>query len=214
MSAVPEIPPPLIRRRRNPILLAVAGGLLLLGTGLCLGLVAGADAGTFPDWIAATATVAAFSAAAVAAWYAYGALKVEELREDRWLATQRQAQASLIAAWPGELQHHWIGHDEMGGSIVKGYEGVEVKLRNASDVPVTAVRVDATLVVDRRSDSPVRLHLGLREIAKILEPAAEPVTKYLPADSPVDPEIYKPGNSCRLPWPERGPAWFRVRLAH
>ena len=202
MSTVPEIPPEQPTRRRNPIALAALAGVLLFAVGVTAGIVAGAGAGTYPDWVAATATIAAFSAAVVAARYAYGALKVEELREDRWLSTQRQAQASLVAAWPGALHVHYAGVDADGLSVAQGYDGLDVKLRKASDVPVTAVRVDAALVTAAKSDYPIRLDLGNREVAKVLEPADEPVTKRLTADAPIDPASYAPGNVELECWAE------------
>jgi hypothetical protein len=151
------------------------------------------DGGRFPDWLEAVSTLAAVLAAMYAGLYAANAWKLEIERETRWIQQQQREQASLIAGWPGELRRNVIGQDAMGGPQYDGYAGVDINLRNASDVPVTRVRADVTLVIDVKSSAPVRIPFGAREVARLLEPATHPVSMHVDADTPVDPSMYRPG---------------------
>jgi hypothetical protein len=147
----------------------------------------------FPDWLEAVSTLAAVLAAMYAGLYAANAWKLEIERETRWVQQQQREQAGKVAGWPGELRRHVIGQDATGGLHYGGYEGLDIVLRNASDVPVTRVWADVTLIVDVKSSASVRIPFGAKEVARILEPATHPVTKYVGADTVVDPSTYKPG---------------------
>lgn len=87
----------------------------------------------FPEWLEALSTFAAFTAAAIAIWSAMSAFNLEAKREARFQEDQHRAQASKVAGWAikaliqDEARSHWAGGD--------------VKLRNASDLPVSDVTV-------------------------------------------------------------------------
>ena len=149
---------------------------------------------SFAVWLEAVSTLVAVLAAMYAGLYAANAWKLETERENRWIAQQQREQASKIAAWPVGLRPHAVEDDGLGNVSYRGYEGVDVKLRNASDVPVTRVWADATLVIDIKSDEPLRFHFGASEVVRVLEPATEPLDRYVAADSPFDPSTYRPGN--------------------
>jgi hypothetical protein len=108
---------------------------VLVVAGLCK--LAFAD-GTYPAWLEAIATLAAFLATAIAVRYANGAYQLEELREQRWVGARDRAQASLVAAWaeirprPGKPSFPDIG----------------CWVRNASVVPVTNVVVQPEIQLE------------------------------------------------------------------
>ena len=114
------------------VLIAIAGALLLFATAIGLGLLADADPGSFPDWVAAVATLAAFCAAVVAGKLAHDALKIEQGRDRDRQEEARKAQASLVAAWvdgePSVL-------DDGSGDLLR----YKVVIRNHSQLPVTSV---------------------------------------------------------------------------
>lgn len=163
------------------------------------------DRDSFAAWLEAVSTLAAVLAAMYAGFYAANAWKLEVHREDRWVAQQRSEQASKIAAWPGEPRRHFTGEqDELtGASVSDGFEGLSVWLRNASDVPVTRVSIDATLVVRAAGTNPVRREVGTQEVA-LLEPSAEPIEKFVAAPRPVNVDAYRPGNVSIEYWFEVG----------
>lgn len=91
------------------------------------------------SWLEAAATVAAVAAATVAGAFAARAIRIEQERDDRWIAQQRSTQASRIAAWSPRL----VLEDEGGVMVLTG---AYVRLRNVSDVPVSRVTVETALV--------------------------------------------------------------------
>lgn len=74
-----------------------------------------------------------------------------------------------------------------------GFEGLSVWLRNASDVPVTRVSIEATLVVRPHGTNPVRRGVGTQHVA-LLAPSTQPIEKVVAAPRPVNPNAYRPGN--------------------
>lgn len=108
----------------------------------------GADRDELAGWVEAGATAAAFLAAAVAAVFAAGAFRLESRREERWEDQQRSAQAGLVAAWFEVRVEKWTVDTPRDGALAfltpnSGTHSVpSVAYRNASDVPVTQVRVD------------------------------------------------------------------------
>lgn len=82
------------------------------------------------QWIMAATSIATLVAAVIAAVFAAGAFRLESDREDRWNDTQRRVQASVVAAWADGIQM-------ASGNI--GPLSVLVRVRNASDVPITSV---------------------------------------------------------------------------
>lgn len=163
------------------VVLSALGNWLIDGAGLAA-------------WLEAVSTLAAVLAAMYAGFYAANAWKLETAREARWGQQQLREQASRIAAWPADLHPHVVADDGLGNVTYSGFDGVNVMLRNASDVPVTRVWADVTLVVDLKSDAPLRLHLGASEVVRVLEPATQPLNKYVAADEPFDPSTYRRGN--------------------
>jgi hypothetical protein len=179
-------------------------GVVVLATSLLGSLLI--DGASFTAWLESVSTLAAVLAAMYAGFYAANAWKLEVEREERWAAQQRTEQASKVAAWPDRPREHVTGHDEMTGAYTKeGFDGLHVWLRNASDVPVTQVSIDATLVVRAGSTNLIRIDMGTREVARLLEPTTEPVKKFVEADAPVNPNTYKPGN-VEIAY------WFEVSL--
>ncbi|WP_243061172.1 hypothetical protein [Nocardioides sp. SR21] len=183
--------------------------------GILVGVVLVASLGSmlssssdFPEWLESTATAAALMAALYAARYASRAFDLERDRDERWMQQQRSEQASKIAAWPGGLT---VGIKASGiKESADVWEepdptkvlGFDLYVRNASDVPVTRVWVDATLVVDIRADRPVRIDFPTQLIARVLEPSAEATRQYIAAESPVDLTPYLPGGVAIDTWCE------------
>lgn len=134
------------------LLYVVAGALLLFAVALVFGRIAGADGGSYADWLAATATLAAFGAAVIAARYAAGAFELETQREARWVENQQRAQASLVAAWPDKK---YFERDIPSAQIrrLAGITKHGAYVRNASDLPVNDCEV-AALVTQVRPDYP------------------------------------------------------------
>lgn len=128
---------------------ALSGAALTLVVAWLLWRAADGDSEHFPTWLEAVATVAAFSAAIVAAFYAARAFVLEFQREARFEESLRKSQAALVAAWFGV---HEFDNDPVGGTTPlagallaafgKSYELDGVYLRNASDLPVGGVSVE------------------------------------------------------------------------
>lgn len=122
--------------RKNLALLI--GGLALAVGGLSL---AASEwlVGTWPEWIEALATAAAFLAAAVAALYAAGVFSLEEARDRRREVAEHQAQAELVAVWLAR----GVGTSS-GPELSRQYE---VQVRNASDLPIFDLRISASITM-------------------------------------------------------------------
>jgi hypothetical protein len=151
------------------------GILVVFGVAITIGLFTEAEAGSMADWVAAVATVAAFGAAILAARYAAGAFELESGRDAQFLAVQRRSQAALVAAWPDKFIPHWDHHPDGTSTIVEGITGGIAMLRNASDVPVTNVHVDFTVILahaDGLAGAETR-YLGGEDLA-VLPPSTEP----------------------------------------
>lgn len=114
-------------------------GLLVFAT-MMVAHLAGADAGSYADWLAATSTLAAFSAAIAAGWYAKQAYDLETTRDKRRDMESRQSQAAKVAAWFGAGHKSTESLGSAHGAQVDG-----IYYRNASDVPVTDVQVQLWL---------------------------------------------------------------------
>jgi hypothetical protein len=139
------------------------------------GLIVGAEAGSMADWVAAVATVAAFCAAVIAARYAAGAFSLESAREAQILQAQRTAQAALVAAWPDRFLPNWEQQHNSPDLRVPGIRGAVAMLRNASDVPVTGIHVDFSVVhafADAIAVADIR-YLGGLDLA-VLPPGPDP----------------------------------------
>lgn len=157
--------------------MTLAGGTFgVVAIAVVIGLIFGAETGSMADWVAATATVAAFSAAIIAARYAAGAFDLERDREEQFLRAQRTAQAALVAAWPDRFIPHWQQEHDGSTRAYEGISGAVAMLRNASDVPVTNVHVDFTAdlaYADGIAEAET-VYLGGEDLA-ILPPGTEPM---------------------------------------
>lgn len=155
---------------------ALATGMIVgVGMVIVIGVATETEAGSMADWVAAMATVAAFGAAVLAARYAAGAFALETGRDAQFLATHRRSQAALVAAWPERFLPHWDHHPDGTSTVVEGISGGVAMLRNASDVPVTNVHVDFTVILtyaDGIAETQTK-YLGGEDMA-ILPPSAEP----------------------------------------
>ncbi|GEP38874.1 hypothetical protein NPS01_25370 [Nocardioides psychrotolerans] len=139
-------------------------------------------------WIEALATLAAFSAAVVAAVVVSRTFEVERARDDR-------AQASLIAAWTtGETEGDYAIDPVTELEVDRGITFVQVAVRNASPVPVrnVQVRLDLQAVPVRptsREDSGTThasRYFGTADI-ETLPPEDEREIHWVTARMPVDP---------------------------
>lgn len=137
------------------------------------------DRGAFPDWFAAVATFAAFGAAAVAARYAADVQQRESRRDQARARDQRRAQASVVAAWPDSVRWGTRQEDGLDEDDMTVVTGVSAFLRNASDVPVTEVRIDFTFVLLGDDAKPIGAARMGSERRAILEPTLEPITVWL-----------------------------------
>lgn len=84
------------------VVAVVVAGLTVFALAVLIGWQTDAPTATVADWVAAIATVAAFGAAVIAAWYAGRALRAEQERDAKRDEAERRSQASLIAAWLDE----------------------------------------------------------------------------------------------------------------
>lgn len=186
--------------RRSPFwlkVLEVAVGVLF-ASALANWIVDGAP---FATWLEATSTLAAVLAAMYAGLYAARAWTLEVEREERWADQQKLAQAAKVAAWPGGWIEGHIYNSETQLDEPGPLEGVKVFVRNASDVPVTDLFVEAILKINQASDRPMVItFIAERRITRLMVPAGEPVEMTLKADEPINPRVYVPGNI--------GPDWW------
>lgn len=126
------------------LLFALAAMVVLFGVAMFLAWCAAADEGTYPDWLAALATLAAFGAAVIAGWYAHRALLVEQARDGRREEDDRERarrdlrqQAEKVAAWSGPLST-----SKSNGVVDR--VNLDLAIRNASDLPITEVLIQLT----------------------------------------------------------------------
>ena len=163
-------------KNRDFYVMLVGGVLAIVAIAVVVGLFTDADDGSTADWMAAIATVAALVAAVVAARYAAGAFDLERSRDEQVFLERKTAQAALVAAWPERFIPNQDQEHDGSMTVVEGIVGAIAMLRNASNVPVTDVHLDFTVVLERadgHSDAQFR-HLGGVDIA-VLPPTSETV---------------------------------------
>lgn len=125
------------------VLCVLGATSLVLGAAVLANCWAGGDRDDLAAWVEALATFAAFTAAVIAALLVAGSYRIERGRERRWEDEERQAQARLVAVW---VDHEKIENDF---AMLPGLRNISPKyswhtvlrMRNASDVPVTDARV-------------------------------------------------------------------------
>lgn len=96
----------------------------------------------FAAWLEATATIATVVAAVAAAVFAAGAFKLETDREEQFRRDQRKHQAERVAAW---FDWEWTERPESAYARAARVRRPVVRVRNASDLPVTEVHVTVRL---------------------------------------------------------------------
>jgi hypothetical protein len=153
--------------------------------------VVAATDGTWSDgaaWIEALSTVAAFSAALVAAVFVAKTVTIELHRERDRIDADRRAQAVLVAGWP-ERPVFEIGCPDGAG----GYEepqalkAVQVRLSNASHSPVTALLIEVQLSYPlRHRKYPPHVATALGEIPLPLLPPNRTEELVVPLDAALE----------------------------
>lgn len=138
------------------LLLILSPVLVTLAALYGLWLSEGKAAEDLAGWVEAVATTMTLAVAGAAALYAKGAFDLEQEREGRRLEADSQAQAVLVAAWPGTdvVDRKSLPNDHplaLGeGEFIyretgKGVEVAGVWIRNASPLPVLDAIADVTM---------------------------------------------------------------------
>lgn len=140
--------------------LYVAFAVIVLVT-LIAGGLAGADGGSYPDWLGAVSTLAAVLAAVYAGVQGARSLRIERDRDEQRAEESRMAQARQVAVW-APLGIHWRGppvtNSWAGNGPVEtatddapmAPESILVSIRNLSRLPVIDMTVDLYVGEDRR----------------------------------------------------------------
>jgi hypothetical protein len=154
--------------RRGRLRWIVVGVLLgVVAVALVGWLLTGAGAENLAGWVEATATLAALLAAIVAGAYASAAFRLEVRRDEIRVTTDRRAQASLVAAWLEFV----ISED--AGLPYHQLKSIVIRLRNASELPVTSVRFDV-IHLSPFPDGVMEQHMHGDQVA-VLPPATSPL---------------------------------------
>lgn len=130
---------------KRTVAIALGLGAALVGVVMLVMWLLRRPEAEFPAWLEATATLAAFVAAAIAVRYASNAYQLEYQREERWQDAQSRVQASLVAAW-AEVRPTW-GRQGKSSS----FPDVGCWIRNASELPITNVTMEAQIHEGPRS---------------------------------------------------------------
>lgn len=93
-------------------------------------------------WLVATGTIATVVAAVAAAVFAAGAFRLESDRQDQLRLDRRKHQAERVAAW---FDWAWTERPESAYARATRVRRPVVRMRNASDLPVTDVHVTVRL---------------------------------------------------------------------
>lgn len=150
MSGMPAIKTALTPQRRTDAWLWVGGVVsvvIVIGAGVAGWWWSGARRTEVAQWIMASASVATLVAAVAAAVFTARALLLESQREWERRDLEIQAQASLVAAWPVDTPGYGIVEPDG----LQYLRQVDVEFRNASQLPVTNVRVTVGIQADDTS---------------------------------------------------------------
>jgi len=163
----------------------VTGASAIVIVAVVIGFLTDAKAGSYADWLAALATLAAFGAATVAGWYAHRALMVEQARDERRGQDDRarerrelRAQAERVAAW---------ATNPLAAKTDGQYERpkIEILVRNATDLPITdAVMRLSARIGPRGALSGQGAFVSMGSITEILVPPSD-----APLRSALDPGL-------------------------
>lgn len=176
---------PLTRRHdRTYLLEGVLLAVLVLGPSVAVGMALNADAGNIADWVAAVSTTLALGAAVVAARVAFQTL-------DRELMKDGRGQAEMVSAWaaaPMQWVADDVGHVEGQNDVSEADEfavqvgGVDVRLRNASELPVTNVKLAVELILDHDA---APIPFAERRTIPVVPPGVSPQSVVVMADDPI-----------------------------
>jgi len=135
-----------VRRRRLAGWLAVLAGIVAAAAVVTVSIWgAHRSSEGFPAWLEATSTFAAFTAASVAVFFAMRTQGLEAKRDHRIETALVREQASKVAAWYGTtLADLVVGGKRSGTTRLR--QGI--RLRNASDLPVSSVLIALTDTVE------------------------------------------------------------------
>lgn len=169
-----------VKRTRANIMIVVTGTIILSIAAAWLGMdLLHRPAREFPAWWSASSTAAAFTAAAVAAMFAADAFRLEHRRDERWQTERRQAQASLVAAWPLNLVRV---ETRVGNAVPDTVQLVVARIINTSTLPVRNVYFEAFVTVASNGMS-MRHRIGSHLVA-VVPPGESSTEVRIPADDP------------------------------
>lgn len=123
----------------------------VLGAALCVGSAVDAAPGSYPDWLAAFATLAALAAASYAAVETSGAFALERKRDRQNQDDRRRHQAELVAvlagrvSWQGPRVDHRFEPGIPTARAVTGVwrpDDIIVVVRNASSMPIHHLTIE------------------------------------------------------------------------
>jgi hypothetical protein len=164
-------------RPRYVFIIIIAAGGLVLAASLALWAVTGTRLVEFPPWLESVSAFATFIAAVTAGIFAVAAFKIEFDRDVRWHVAQRRSQAALVAAWVYEAERdEEFETDDDGFEFATdiGLTAVRVKVRNASELPVTNVAIRVRLTAATDDGNGMDREIGTAGIA-VLEPSPEAI---------------------------------------
>lgn len=158
---------------------------------LTLHVLLGLEPGSTAEWVTAIATIAALAAAVCAARAAWHQLRMQQRTGQALAAEQEAAQARLIAGWVSTI--HVARHADTGGVVA--FTGLDVTLRNASELPVYEVN---GWVRDRKTQGSLA---KAPFSVEVLEPASTPISETLamPARTALSVEAFGGVEEGRLP---------------
>ncbi|HEY0888694.1 MAG TPA: hypothetical protein VGE38_03665 [Nocardioides sp.] len=149
----------------RPLLLDwTVGGLMFVGVAITIQAVFHLEAGSAAEWVSALATVAALAAAVYAGQAAWRQLRIQQRALFEQAHDKETGQARLVAGWVSTIH---VARNLSTNQII-GMFGLDVALRNASELPVYEL---SGWVQDRETGGSVaRAPFSIQ----VLEPAATP----------------------------------------
>lgn len=140
------------------------GGLMFVGVAITIQAVFHLKAGSAAEWVSALATVAALAAAVYAGQAAWRQLRIQQRALFEQAHDKETGQARLVAGWVSTVH---VARNSTTNQII-GMSGLDVALRNASELPVYEL---SGWVQDRETGgSAAKAPFSIQ----VLEPAATP----------------------------------------
>ncbi|MDP3950320.1 hypothetical protein [Microbacterium sp.] len=167
LPASPNGQPPQPPSPRRMLLAVATAGLLVLAASVVAAALTKTAPSSTADWVAGFATLTAFMAAVVAAWYAKNALDIEWKREQDRANAEHRSQAVSVAVWHGGRDEDFVFRDAGGQTTHHAgtYPVQGLMLRNASNLPVIEAQIMVYLGQSR---------LGSR-VLPVIPPTDEPL---------------------------------------